>query len=66
MSKYFHVPKGCISSELPICPLCGDTKTVEAPVQSIKLSVDREYRVECSSCNIWWSMYKIVITKGLK
>ncbi len=56
--KYLEVPKGCISSKLPICPICGDTKYVEIPQQTIKLSVDPPYRTECKKCDICWDSYK--------
>jgi hypothetical protein len=56
--EYLNVPKNCISSRLEICPLCSDTKTVTTPSQTIKLSVDPEYRTECSKCDIWWNTYK--------
>ena len=55
---YIDVPRNCISSRLPICPMCGDTKCVEITQQAIKLSIDPSYRTECKKCNIYWESYK--------
>jgi hypothetical protein len=56
--RYLEVPYHCISAQLEICPLCNDTKTVTTPLQTVKLSIDPEYRTECSKCDIWWKTYK--------
>ncbi len=62
--KYIDVPKyhegkRVIETKLEICPLCHDTKTVSTPLnQTIHLSVDPEYRTECSKCKVWWHTYK--------
>jgi len=60
--NYLKVPRNCISSQLPICPMCGDTKCVEIPQQVLKLTVDTPYRTECKKCNIYWDSYKKGIT----
>lgn len=55
----YHDGKEILESKLTICPLCHDTKTVSIPLQTIKLSVDPEYRTECNKCKIWWHSYRI-------
>jgi hypothetical protein len=54
----YHEGKVVMESKLEICPLCHDTKTVSTPLQTIKLSVDPEYRTECHKCKVWWYTYK--------
>ncbi len=61
--KYIDVPKyhegkRVIESNLEICPLCHDTKTVSTPLQTIKMIIDPEYRTECHKCKVWWYTYK--------
>lgn len=55
---YLEIPLDCISSTVPICPLCNDTKTVTIPSQTVILTPNPPYRTECSKCNIWWESYK--------
>ena len=61
--KYIDVPKYhqgkmVMESKLEICPLCHNTKTVSTPQQTTKLTIDPEYRTECSKCKVWWYTYK--------
>ena len=51
---YFKLPLDHISRVVDICPICQNTKTVSTPIQAIKLSIDPEYRTECSECQIYW------------
>tara|TARA_R110002051_G_C8434973_1_gene454050 strand:+ start:94 stop:387 length:294 start_codon:yes stop_codon:yes gene_type:complete len=54
----YHEGKRVIESNLEICPLCHDTRTVSTPLQTIKMIIDPEYRTECHKCKVWWHTYK--------
>ena len=54
----YHEGKRVIESNLEICPLCRDTKTVSTPLQTIKMIIDPEYRTECHKCKVWWYTYR--------
>jgi len=53
--NYLNLPPSCLSTQLPICPHCNDTKRITAD-KGIKLGGTPYQVLTCTKCCVSWDM----------